>query len=129
MHGVPNTLAQLDGHHAVDFIGSSGQRFELQFQTPGETLSRRLPARVAVNGADAYVAASEAGMGLIQVPIYHVTEQLRAGKLVELLADCRPPAYPLSAVYPPHRQLSRRVRVFVDWLVELFEQPDWMERL
>ncbi|WP_313514151.1 LysR family transcriptional regulator [Pseudomonas sp.] len=125
-HGVPSTPEQLDGHQAVDFIGSSGQRFELEFQSAGEVLTRRLPARIAVNGADAYVAACEAGLGLIQVPIYHVTGQLRAGTLVEVLADCRPPVYPLSVVYPPHRQLSRRVRVFVDWLVELFVQPQWL---
>ncbi|WP_282344455.1 LysR family transcriptional regulator [Pseudomonas sp. PS02288] len=126
--GVPRTLAQLDDHRAIDFIGSSGQRFELEFQVAGATQTRRLPAQIAVNGADAYVAACEAGLGLIQVPVYHVTEQLRAGSLVEVLADCRPPVYPLSVVYPPHRQLSRRVRVFVDWLVELFEQPNWMAR-
>jgi len=30
---------------------------------------------------------------------------------------------PLTALYPPQRHLSTRVRVFVDWLVELFDGP------
>jgi DNA-binding transcriptional LysR family regulator len=36
---------------------------------------------------------------------------------------------PLMALYPPHRQLSRRVRVFVDWLVELFAREEFQRRL
>ncbi|NVL44661.1 LysR family transcriptional regulator, partial [Pseudomonas syringae pv. actinidiae] len=41
----------------------------------------------------------------------------------------RPPPLALKALYPPHRQLSRRVRVFVDWLVELCDHPDIRDRL
>ena len=30
------------------------------------------------------------------------------------------PTMPVSAMYPHHRQLSPRVRVFVDWVATLF---------
>ena len=69
------------------------------------------------------VSACEAGFGLIQVPVYHVTRQLAAGTLVELLPDFRPPPLPLTVLYPQNRHLSPRVRVFVDWLAELFQGP------
>lgn len=120
-YGLPRSLEQLDGHLAVNYFSAlSGRRFELEFQVGAQLLRRSLPSRVAVNGADAYVAACEAGLGLIQAPAYHVATQLAAGTLREVLGEFRPPALPLAALYPPHRQLSRRVRVFVDWLVELF---------
>jgi DNA-binding transcriptional LysR family regulator len=59
----------------------------------------------------------------VQTPYYHAVRQLEAGTLVEVLADLQPPKLPLTALYPPHRQLSQRVRVFVDWLVELCARP------
>jgi LysR family transcriptional regulator for bpeEF and oprC len=124
--GVPAELSQLHSHHAVSYFSAlTGRRFDLEFQSGAELLRHSLPGPLAVNNADAYVAACEAGLGLIQVPYYHVAAQLKAGSLVEVLANCRPPSLPLTALYPAQRQLSRRVRVFVDWLVELFAQQDW----
>jgi DNA-binding transcriptional LysR family regulator len=61
---------------------------------------------------------------LVQTPYYHVARQLKEGRLVEILRKVPPPGMPLTALYPPHRQLSRRVRVFVDWMVELCTQPE-----
>ncbi|TRX73516.1 LysR family transcriptional regulator [Pseudomonas mangiferae] len=120
-HGRPETLEQLEGHVAVDFLSAlSGRRFDLAFVEHGAERCLRLPSRVAVSSADAYVAACEAGLGLIQVPRYHVAAQLAAGTLCEVLEDCRPAPLALTVLYPRHRQLSRRVRVFVDWLAERF---------
>ena len=66
------------------------------------------------------VAACRAGLGLIQAPHYHVAAGLADGSLRQVLGEWLPPSLPLHAVYPSQRQLSPRVRVFVDWLVELF---------
>ena len=74
-------------------------------------------SRLAVNG-DAYLAAS-GRLGIVQVPRYRVGQQIADGALVELLPDKPPPDLPLSVLYPHHRHLSPRVRVFVDWLAEL----------
>jgi DNA-binding transcriptional LysR family regulator len=43
------------------------------------------------------------------------------------------PAWPIAAVYPPHRQLSPRVRVFIDWVMEQLHgvadtRPELMRR-
>jgi len=39
------------------------------------------------------------------------------------LTENPPPSVPLSALYPQHRQVPPRLRVFIDWLVELFADP------
>lgn len=124
-HGIPASLADLEGHRAVDYLSAStGKSVPLEFSLDGRIETRSLPATVAVNNGDAYVAACEAGFGIIQVPYYHVRRQLAAGTLVEILPAQRPPAQPLTVLYPHNRHLSPRVRVFVDWLVELFSSPD-----
>ncbi len=119
--GTPLTLADLDTHEAVDYqSASTGKSMPFEFSVAGRTETRSLRWTLAVNNGDAYVAACEAGFGLIQVTAYHVAPQIAAGTLVEVLPDFRSPPLPLTVLYPQNRHLSPRVRVFVDWLAELF---------
>jgi DNA-binding transcriptional LysR family regulator len=75
---------------------------------------------MSVTAAETMVAAARLGLGLIQVPVYHLAADLAAGRLVEVLQDFRPTPTPVSLLYPQSRQLSLRVRVFIDWLTEEF---------
>ncbi|MCK9798724.1 LysR family transcriptional regulator [Pseudomonas sp. MAFF 302030] len=124
-HGTPQHLDELAGHQIVEFFSSvTGKRYGLEFMVDGEVREMPLPKGLAVNSADAYLAASEAGYGLVQAPYYHVARALRDGLLCEVLERVEAPPLALSALYPPHRHLSTRVRVFIDWLVELFARAD-----
>ncbi|TAH44969.1 MAG: LysR family transcriptional regulator [Betaproteobacteria bacterium] len=119
-HGLPAHLADLAAHRAVDYVSAStGKSSPLEFVVDGHIVTRTLPATLSVNNGDAYLAACEAGLGIVQVPRYRVEHQFASGELFELLPDSPPPALPLSVLYPHHRHLSPRVRVFVDWLAEL----------
>ncbi|WP_298599918.1 LysR family transcriptional regulator [Zoogloea sp.] len=123
-HGTPQRPDELAGHRAVDYqSASTGKSIPFEFTVDGRVEAHSLPYTVAVNNGDAYVAACEAGFGIIQVPAYHVTRQLAAGTLVEVLGGFRAPPLPLTVLYPQSRQLSPRVRVFIDWLAELFADP------
>lgn len=120
-HGTPMTIADLAGHHIVGFHSTAtGTVMPLEFTVDGVSRAVALPATVAVNGAESYVAAARVGLGLIQVPRYHVENDLAWGNLVQVLADFDPPPTPVSLLYPRNRQLSPRVRVFIDWLVRNF---------
>ncbi len=120
--GLPEHPDRLEGHLAVNYqSASSGRIFDLEFRFDGRLRTQRLPSRVTVNHADAYIAACRAGFGLIQAPRYHLNEGLASGELVEVLRAWQPPPLPVSVLYPVRRQMSRRLRVFSDWLGELFE--------
>ena len=122
--GTPTCLEQLAGHQMVEYVSrASGKRFGLEFLLGSELHPINLPKVVAVNSSAGYFAACEAGYGLIQAPRYHALRQLAEGTLVQVLADVAVPKMALTALYPPHRQLSQRVRVFVDWLVQLCARP------
>jgi DNA-binding transcriptional LysR family regulator len=120
-HGVPATLADLDGHVVVAFMSSAtGTALPLEFTVEGVLRNCVLPAIVTVAAAESYVAAARLGLGLIQVPHYHVAADLAAGSLIEILSQHRPSSTPVSLLYPHRRQLSLRVRVFIDWLAREF---------
>jgi DNA-binding transcriptional LysR family regulator len=120
-YGMPADVDALDGHRVVGFHSSAtGALLPLEFIVDGATRTMSLPATVSVNGAESYVAAARLGLGLIQVPRYHVQGDLERGTLVPLLARLAPSPTPVSLLYPRNRQLSPRVRVFIDWLVRAF---------
>ncbi|WP_066270480.1 LysR family transcriptional regulator [Hydrogenophaga palleronii] len=129
--GQPRSLADLASHRAVNYVSSAtGQPLPLEFTLNGEVTELNLPGSISVTGADLYAGAALAGLGLVQVPLYRIAEELASGQLHELLPDAPPPPLPVSVLYPQNRQLSGRVRVFTQWLGELFEgvAPDWCLR-
>jgi DNA-binding transcriptional LysR family regulator len=118
-HGRPRTLDDLDRHYLVHYTPTLGQKPEgWEYQEGGEWKERPMRGRIAVNSADAYVAACLAGLGLIQTPRSSLEEDLQAGRLIEVLPRHRARPMPITILYPHRRHLSRRVRAFMDWLAE-----------
>jgi DNA-binding transcriptional LysR family regulator len=75
---------------------------------------------VVMNDGEALVAAGSAGMGLLQVPDYMAEQDVRAGRLVEVLARYRAPPMPISIVYPSARRVTPRLRVLIEALSTAF---------
>jgi DNA-binding transcriptional LysR family regulator len=118
-HGKPRTLEQFREHESVNFFSTAtGKRSPFDFLVGGKMQSVSLKGRVSVTSADAYLACCLQGLGFIQAPRYHLEKHLASGKLVEVLPRLAPPPFPISVMYPHHRQLTPRVRVFIDWVVD-----------
>ena len=121
-HGMPKHPQQLSTHQAVGFFAKgNGVDYSLELMIEGKRQAFALSGWMATNDAESYRACALRGCGLVQLPRYHVQVHLDDGSLVEVLADWASPDMPLSALYPQHRQLSPRVRVFIDWLSQVYE--------
>jgi LysR family transcriptional regulator, regulator for bpeEF and oprC len=120
-HGLPDSLAALqDGHLAVNWVSPTTHRAEpLEFMVGRKRREVVLPGCVSISGVDAYLGCCEAGLGIAQMPRYRIGEALKSGRLRELLPAHPPPSLPMTILYPQQRQMPARLRVFVDWLVEL----------
>lgn len=114
--GTPKTLEAFKSHRAVNYASATGKVLPFEFLVNGAAQTMSLRGSATVRHADAYVGCCEAGLGFIQLPRYHVERQLADGSLCEVLARHRPAPMPVSVLYPHHRQLSPRVRAFVDWV-------------
>lgn len=120
-HGLPDSLAALQhGHLAVNWVSPTSRRTEpLEFVVERKRRQIALPGCVSVSGVDAYLGCCEAGLGIAQVPRYRIVDALDSGRLREILPALPPPSLPMTILYPQQRQMPARLRVFVDWLVEL----------
>jgi DNA-binding transcriptional LysR family regulator len=91
-----------------------------EFTDHGVVRNVPLPSVVRVSAAETLVAAAKLGLGLIQAPRYHLEKDIAAGALVPILTGFAPTPTPVSLLYPHNRQLSPRVRVFIDWVARQF---------
>jgi DNA-binding transcriptional LysR family regulator len=106
----------------VNYLSSAtGNVLPLEFTVDGHVTELLLDAVVSVTGTDLYTGAAAAGLGLVQVPRYRVQGELDAGRLSIVLPQFPPPPMPVTVLYPQSRQLSSRVRVFAQWLREIFD--------
>lgn len=119
-HGMPETLADLQHHQAVNWVNSnSRQIMPWVFQTPSGTEHVRVPGKLVLDNTEAYIAAGLAGLGMLQGMDFFLRPWLDDGALVEVLPGNPVPTRQLSVLYP-HRHISHKVRVFTKWLESLF---------
>ena len=121
-YGEPKTIEQLKGHRAVHYFSSrTGRVIDWSFMVDGVANDVKVNGVVSVNDSEAYVTCGVKGFGLIQPARFMVAPYLESGALREVLTEWTPPSMPISVVYLHNRHLSPKVRVFVDWMAELFE--------
>lgn len=115
--GRPETPGDLAGHACIHFrYPSSGRLAPWAFGPPHERML--LPASLTFNNTDAGLRAALDALGLAHLPVYVAAEAIRSGALVPVLLPHMVPFGSLSLVWPSNRQLSPKVRAFVDFAVE-----------
>lgn len=127
-YGEPQAPSDLENDHFLVgyFSPDSGQRWPMTFKSNGNSLEVSGRYITSFNDGNAYVAAGLAGLGVIQAPLFMVRQYLAGGVLQPILTGWTGDAMPLHVVYPPNRHLSAKLRILVDWLVEIFASSELM---
>jgi DNA-binding transcriptional LysR family regulator len=112
-HGTPYTLSELNQHNCL-----LGTRDYWRFNEGKKDKNIRVSGSVRVNSGYGLVDAALKGLGIVQLPDYYVNEYIEQGRLITLLDHYREPDEGIWAVYPHNRQLSAKIRLLVDYLVE-----------
>ena len=90
----------------------------------GEQVHVPIRGTLAINSYIGMRRAALLGQGITRLPYYLVAEELRSGRLVEVLPEWRLSATPVSLVYPSREHMPQRARVFRDFVVAWFEAPE-----
>lgn len=124
--GTPHALADLPLHDCLQFVlPSTGRPMPWLFGTAdGKELDRLVPSRLSIlDDAQGCISWGMAGGGLFQTYHFIATPAVARGELVEVLTDFGGRSRQFSIVYPQHRHLSARVRVFIDFMLQRLRQP------
>ncbi|UVC32044.1 LysR substrate-binding domain-containing protein [Pantoea sp. SOD02] len=117
-HGEPLTVGELSQHQCV--VGFRRNQPLSWLLRDGEGVITRFtppPTHEFADG-DAMLAATLAGCGLSQLPMWLVGQSLESGALREVLPGNSGGEMPISALWPKSRQLLPKIRYVVDTLVQ-----------
>jgi DNA-binding transcriptional LysR family regulator len=125
-HGPPRTPVELRNADCLVYTNIQ-EPARWSFRAPdGGAGSVEVRPHMQANNGDFLRQAAIAGRGVLLSPTFIVYRDIEEGKLAPVLEDYSWSAPSAYAVYPQTRHLSRRVRVFVDYLVERFAGvPYW----
>lgn len=99
-----------------------------RFRGEDGPLTVRIDGAFAANNGDVLRQVALAGGGIMLSPTFIVGDDLRAGRLVPILADYVDADTGIYAVYPQTRHLSPKVRALIDFLAARFgPKPYWDE--
>lgn len=77
---------------------------------------------LTVDDGNAYLAAGLAGLGMLWLPQYMAKPHLAGGELLPLFEDWHMAPMPMYLAFPPNRHVSTKVRVFINWIIELMAE-------
>lgn len=123
-HGAPATPAELEGHECIVFAATVGTA-TWTFPGPRRTKHVTPRGRYTVNSFPMGIDAAIAGLGIMRAPTFLALTAVREGKLRPVLEDYPLQATPVSIIYPSSRNLSPKVRAFIDFLVARVDPPPW----
>ncbi|MGX9781739.1 LysR substrate-binding domain-containing protein [Janthinobacterium lividum] len=111
---------QDSAHRIVRFRwASSGNGFPYVMHREGQSVKIHGQYVLSIDDGNAYLAAGVAGLGVLWLPDYMAQPHVARGELLPLFPAWTVDAMPLYLGYPPNRHVSKKLRVFIDWVAEL----------
>ena len=120
-HGKPKVPADLKDHKALLYSYEARQTWQFSGCDPVLVASD-----FSCNNGDVLREMAAAGCGLAFLPTFIIHRAVEEGRLETCLTAYTRETIGLYAVYPSTRNLSAKVRVFIDLMVERFgNEPFW----
>ena len=123
--GEPLEPQELRQHRCLHYgFQESGVHWRLR--GPGGDISVPIQCAMWSNNGEILAAAARRDQGVALLPSFIVGAALQSGELRTLMCDYEPAPLTLCALYPRHRHLSSKVRLFVDRIEQAVgERPYW----
>nr|WP_235911888.1 LysR family transcriptional regulator [Mesorhizobium xinjiangense] len=122
-HGIPQTIDDLGNHVCLAAHNNEPWRLE----GPQGPIVHRAEGPLQTNSSEIVREAVISGMGIALRSTWDVGPELAAGKLERVLPDYAASSkLAVHAVYPSRRFLPSKVRLFIDYLADLYAPvPYW----
>lgn len=124
-HGIPQTPNDLERHNCLTYTYFNPQD-PWRLRGRDGDISVRVSGNLRLNDDDALAEAVLGGLGIALLPTFIIGKDLQSGRLQSVLSDHVPLERHIYAVYLPNRQLSPKVRAFIDYMMKrIGPEPYW----
>lgn len=114
-HGRPDTPDDLTQHRCI----ASALFPVWPYSVRGKRVEVAVRGPLVVTGGEAAREAALLGLGVVHSNWWTVRHDLEEGSLIEVLKPYAVEGQPISVVYPPTRHVPGKLRVMIDFLVEV----------
>lgn len=125
-HGTPKSPEDLVAHNVITYQYQQSP-WEWEF-----TAAKSKPKRVRVNGSVqmnnslAIREAVLAGVGISRMPTFAVGEDIKSGRLIQLLPKYSLLEHSIYLVFPERNHMAPKTRAFIDYMVKrMAGKPSW----
>jgi DNA-binding transcriptional LysR family regulator len=119
-HGKPEAPEDLARHRCI-----ASPLFPVwPYHVKGRRVEIAVRGPLVLTGGDAVREAALLGLGIVQSNWWTVQHDIADGSLIEVLKPYAVEGSPISVVYPPTRHVPRKLRVLIDFLVEITRVPE-----
>ncbi len=120
--GEPEAPADLKHHRCLHYgYQESGSQWRLTGEDGDHPVS--INCVMWSNNGDVLREAAIGDQGIALLPTFIVGDAIERGELRKILTEYHPPEIVLCLLYPRHRHLSTKVRLFVEAVVEQLAAP------
>lgn len=123
-NGRPRFPAELVKHRLLNYQLADNAR-ELSFTRGGESVVVKVKPLVESNDGQILRVAALDNMGILVQPKYIVYDDLKAGRLIPVLDEWDLPRLTMNIAFQTRAHLPVKVRLFIDALLERFQQNDY----
>ncbi|HET6719625.1 MAG TPA: LysR family transcriptional regulator [Rhodocyclaceae bacterium] len=121
-YGTPKTPDELKSHRCLYYLNHrEGQAWTLK--KDGREFRVPISGTLRTNSGAMLRTAALAGCGIIREPYFSIGHDLRAGDLQAVLDDYELETRSVYAVYPQAGRYSPKIRAFIDYLKQTFDDP------
>lgn len=125
LRGTPRHPSDLVDHACLAYAYSvEGPSWRFA-DANGEIVGVRPRGPMSANNGEILTEAAIAGAGILQQPDFVLAPHFAAGTLVRILPDWQTPDLAVHAVHHQSRHVSAKIRVFIDYLAEIWRVPPW----
>jgi len=118
-HGIPRKPQDLEHHQCMGFALWTHQS-RWRFMQKGKPHIANITSRMQINNGEALRQAALSGFGIIMQPAVLLDDDLKAGRLVEVLPKYQAPSRPMHLVYLPDRRPTAKMQKFIEFVLATF---------
>jgi DNA-binding transcriptional LysR family regulator len=122
--GMPERPADLIHHNCMNYSDAPWGA-EWHFASSDNDEAVPITGNLQANNTESLRRAAVLGQGLIYVPTFLISDELKSGRLVPTLTEFPTIERSIDAIYPHRQHLSAKVRSFIDLVAKHFHDAKW----
>lgn len=123
-HGAPVVPEDVSSHDCLNFSNVEQLRHHWPISSGAESVNIPVHSRMLSNNSELLHRCAAADMGLVVGPSYSMVDDIKSKRLVRLLEHHQLGRLPVMMVYPSRRQLSAKVRSFIEFMNARHPHPE-----